>query len=108
MRRQRIERGGIGDFPAIEADALAGIGIDDQALLAVIHAKRARAAALVDELHAEKARGVGRPLVDITGADPDIPERLKLHRVSSTFCTLSGRREPVNLGPLGSQFLSGA
>src|SRR3984885_10102998 len=83
MRRQRVERGGVGDLPAIKAYAFAGIGIDDQALLAVVHAERARGAAFVDKLHAEKTRRIGRPLVDIAGADPNIAERLQEHGVFS-------------------------
>src|ERR1700733_8426713 len=83
MRRQRVERGGVGDLPAIKAYAFAGIGIDDQALLAVVHAERARGAAFVDKLHAEKTRRIGRPLVDIAGADPNIAERLHAHVIRS-------------------------
>ena len=40
LRRERVERGGVRDFPAEEADAFAAVGIDDDALLAVVHAER--------------------------------------------------------------------
>ena len=42
MRGQRIECLGVGNFPAEEADAFAAIGMDDDPLLAVIHAEGER------------------------------------------------------------------
>src|SRR5579862_9004088 len=82
-RRQRVESGGIDDFPAIERGTLLGAGMHDHALLAIIHAQGKRSAGLLDKLHAEKARAVGRPLIEIGGADADIAEGLQLHvRVS--------------------------
>ena len=55
MRRERIERRRVGDLPAVERRAFVCVGVDDDALLAVVHAERERAAALVDQLHAEEA-----------------------------------------------------
>ena len=77
MRGERIERRGIGDFPAVERRPLVLAGMDDDALLAVVHAQRERAAALVDHLHAEKARAVGRPILDVLGADADIAQGIE-------------------------------
>ena len=39
-RREAIERGRVGDFPAVESNALSAIFGDEQALLAVVHAQR--------------------------------------------------------------------
>src|SRR2546421_10157674 len=75
---ERIERGAIGDFPAVERHAVAS-RIHDYALLAVIHAQRERRAALLDQLHAEKTRGVTRPVFEIFRFDPDVSERLERH-----------------------------
>ncbi len=72
--RKRIQRRRIRHFPAEECRAAIGVGIHDDALLAVIHAQREHAARLVDELHAEKTRRVGRPVFQIPGADADIAE----------------------------------
>ena len=77
MRRQRVERAGIGDFPAVKCRPLARILLDDDALFAIIHAQRQCAAAFVDKLHAEKARAVGGPLIKVFAADADIAERLQ-------------------------------
>ena len=82
MRRQRIERRGIGDFPAVERRPLGLVAMDDDALLAVVHAQRERAAALVDQLHAEKAGAVSRPIVEILGADADISQSVEAHNGS--------------------------
>ena len=79
MRRQRIEGGGIGDFPAIERGTFVRAGMHDHALLAIIHAQGERSAGLLDKLHAEKARAIGRPLIEIAGADADVAEGLQLH-----------------------------
>ena len=80
MRRERVERRGIGDFPAVERRALVLVAMNDDALLAVVHAQRERAAALVDQLHAEKTGAVSRPIVEILGADADIAQRVEIHR----------------------------
>ena len=58
MRRQRVERGGVGGFPAEKTDALAAVGIDDEALLAVVHAEGERRARFVDALQAEQAAAI--------------------------------------------------
>src|SRR4029079_11429563 len=79
MRRQPLERGRAGDLPAVERNTLALAGVNDDALLTVVHAQCERAVALPDELHAEKARAIGRPLVEIGGLDADIAERVDLH-----------------------------
>ena len=76
MRGQRVERRGIGDFPTVEGGTFVIVSLNDDPLLAIIHAQGERAAALVDELHAEEARAIGRPFVDILGTDADISQRL--------------------------------
>ena len=90
MRRQRVERGGVGDLPAVERRALVLVGMDDDALLPVVHAQSERAAALVDELHAEEAGAVSRPIVEILGADSDIAQRVEMHRGSRFFGASAG------------------
>ena len=41
-RRERVERRRVGGFPAEEIGAAFGVGVDDHALLAVVHAQRER------------------------------------------------------------------
>src|SRR5262245_12950494 len=92
MRGERIKRRGVGDLPAVERRALVLVGMDDDALLAVVHAQRQRATALIDELHAEKPRAIGGPIFQIPGADTDIAERIEIHefnpRVDPQGCPL--------------------
>jgi hypothetical protein len=78
-RRDRVERRGLRDLPAEEADALATVDIDHQPLLPVVHAERQRRAALVEALHAEEVGAVGRPIAQILGADADIAQSLDAH-----------------------------
>ena len=77
MRRQRVERGGVGGFPAEKTDALAAVGIDDEALLAVVHAEGERRARFVDALQAEQAAAIACPVAQILGAHADIAESLR-------------------------------
>jgi hypothetical protein len=77
MCRDGVERRGVGDLPAEEADTLAAVGIDDDALLAVVHAEGERRARLVDALQAEQARAVARPVGQILGAHADIAQSLR-------------------------------
>jgi hypothetical protein len=42
LRRQRVKRSSVGHLPAEYIDALAAVGVNDDALLAVVHAKRNR------------------------------------------------------------------
>ena len=65
MRGERIERRRIRHLPAEEARRVARVRMDHEALLAVVHAERERAAALVDQLHAEEPRAVGRPVFQV-------------------------------------------
>ena len=80
MRRERIERRRVGNLPAVERRAFVFVGVDDDALLAVVHAQRQRAAALVDQLHAEKVGAVSRPILEVLGADTDIAQGVEMHR----------------------------
>ena len=77
MRGERIERRRIGDLPAEKADAFAAVGVDNDALLAVVHAEGERRARFVDALQAEKARAVARPIAQILGANADITQSLR-------------------------------
>ena len=80
MRGERIERRGVGDLPAVERRPLVLVGMHDDALLAIVHPQSQRAAALVDELHAEEPGAVVRPIVEVLGADADIAQRVEIHR----------------------------
>ena len=69
VRREPLERRGVGDLPAEEADAFAAVGLDDDALLAVVHAERERGAALVDGLQPKQPAAVRAPVVERLGAN---------------------------------------
>ena len=77
--RQRLKAGRVRDLPAEEADALAAIGVDDDPLLAIVHAERDRRPALVDALQPQEAAAVGAPIAQILGADTEIAQRLRAH-----------------------------
>ena len=77
MRREGVERRRVGGFPAEKADAFAAICIDDDALLAVVHAEGERGARFVDALQAEKAAAIARPVAQILGAYADIAQSLR-------------------------------
>src|SRR5262245_13833818 len=78
-RRYRVERRGVGDLPAEEADALPAVGVNHEALLAIIHAEGEARAALVDALQAEEIFAVARPVAHVLGANPDIAQRFDAH-----------------------------
>ena len=80
MGRKRFERRRVGDLPTVEGRALAISLLDDDALLAVVHAERQGGAAAVDELHAEETAAVGGPILQALRANAHIPERLNIHR----------------------------
>src|SRR4051812_19127462 len=87
-RCRRIKRRGVGDFPAENADAFATICVDDDALLAVIHAERQHRSALVDPLQAEQPGPIGPPITQILGADADISQSLYAHRDPHRFAAI--------------------
>src|SRR3954467_14455202 len=98
---QRIQCRRVRHFPAEEGSAAVGVGVHDDALFAIVHTQRQRAARLVDKLHAEKPRRVGRPVFQILGADPDIAKRFNRHRSSraaeqrrGTLARMGERRNP--------------
>ncbi len=62
------------------ASPASAAAVDDQALLAIVHAEGARLAAAVDLLHAEQPGRHLAPLVDLGRIDPDIAERGDFHR----------------------------
>src|SRR5262249_559945 len=70
-----VKRRGVGDLPAEEADALPAVGVDHEALLAIIHAEGEARATLVDALQAEEVFAVARPVAQVLGANPDIAQR---------------------------------
>ena len=76
-RSKTVERRGVGHFPTEKADALAAIGIDDDALLAVVHPERQRRARLVDALQPEQTGAVARPIAQILGTHADVTESLR-------------------------------
>ena len=76
-RGERIERRRIGDFPAEEADAFAAVGVDQNPLLAVVHAEGERRTRFVDALQAEQAGAVTSPIAQILGANADITQTLR-------------------------------
>src|SRR6516165_1472308 len=78
-RRHGVKRRGVGDLPAEEGDALPAVGVDHQALLAIIHAEGEARAALVDALQAEEVFAVARPVAHVLGANPDIAQRFDAH-----------------------------
>jgi hypothetical protein len=71
-RRQRIERGGVGNFPAEKANTFAAIGMDYDTLLTVVHAESERSARLIHALQPEKTGAIAGPVVQSFGADADI------------------------------------
>ena len=93
-RRIGVERGGVGDLPAEEADTLAAVLADDDALLAVVHAEREALGALVDQLHAEEAGPEVRPVLQRLGANADVSETFDRHgpppRIVQLICVKYG------------------
>ena len=89
--REGVERGGVGDLPAVEAGRVGVVLVNHQALLAVVHAERGGAAALVHQLHAQEPAGVGRPVLQVLGAKADIAQRLQAHRRSPAGITFDLR-----------------
>src|SRR5438067_8598757 len=91
MGSERIKGCGIGDFPAVERGPLIFVGVNDDALFAIVHAQSERAAAAIGELHAEKAGAIDRPVFQIAGADTDITERIEIHGLA---LVLAPARQP--------------
>ncbi len=87
VRGEGVERGGVGDLPAVEAGRVDAVLVNHETLLAVVHAERRGAPALVDQLHAEEPAGVGRPVFQVLGAKADIAQRLQAHRRSPAGIT---------------------
>src|SRR5262249_53330835 len=85
---ETVERGGVRDLPAEEADALAAVLAHHHALLAVVHPQREALGALVDELHAEEAGAEARPVLQRLRANADISETLNIHRRVSLFLSI--------------------
>ena len=90
---QAIEVAGRLRLPAEKAESVAVCCGDHEALLAVVHAERARGFRAVGFLHAEQLRGERAPVVELARLDADIAERLQFHRV-----TLSRSRVPRRSG----------
>jgi hypothetical protein len=68
---ERFQRGSVGDFPAEDAVPLGHRGVDDQALLSVVHTEGTHATAAVDGLHAKdttsEVRGVSGDTLQVRG-----------------------------------------
>ena len=76
----------VSDLPAEIADALPAIRVDDDALLAVVHAERHRGAGLVDALQTEEIGAELLPVAQFLGAKSDISQCLHAHaQASSAF-----------------------
>src|SRR5262249_13623053 len=88
--------GGVGDLPAEEGDALPAVGVDHQALLAIVHAEGEARAALVDALQAEEIFAVARPVAHVLGANPDIAQRFDAHDHPRSLRSATGA---VHAGP---------
>ncbi len=71
---ERVERGGVRDLEAEIALAVGQRAVDDQALLAVVHAEGAAGVAALDHLHAEPVGGEIGPVGQVGRADADIAE----------------------------------
>src|SRR5204863_1824079 len=68
-RRDGVEGGSIRNLPAEEPDALSAVGVDHQALLAIVHAEGETRAALVDALQPEQLFAIARPVFHLLGAN---------------------------------------
>ena len=91
-RREGVERGGVRDLPAEEADALAAVGVDDEPLLAVVHAEGERRTALVDALQAEEARCRRSPSRPGPWRGPRYSPKLRCPWQSSVFDALVAKK----------------
>src|SRR5262249_25685375 len=92
VRRKRVERDRVLDLPAIERRRVGLAFLDDHALLAVVHAERQGGAAPVDQLQAEEAARIGIPVLELAGADADVPQRLQIHARSPADSSARTRR----------------
>lgn len=78
--REMVEIGFCRNFPPHEAKAIPVITIDEQALLAIIHATAQRALCAIQHLHTKKpARELG-PILKLIGLHPNITQRGDCHR----------------------------
>ena len=73
-RRKRVERGGVRDLPAEEADALAAVGIDHEALLAVVHAERHGWSGSCRVAPGRGSSWRSCPVTQVLGADADVTQ----------------------------------
>src|SRR5262245_29706374 len=79
LRRQRLERARVSHLPAEHIDALAAISVNDDALLAVVHAERNGRGTPVDPLQAKKPGSIARPVAKIPGAGANVTESFNTH-----------------------------
>src|ERR1700733_101015 len=77
--RQRIEPRRICYLPAEHLGTRRDSTVDEQTLLAVIHAERARPAAAVHLLHPEPGGRKRAPVLDLVRSNPQIAECLYFH-----------------------------
>ena len=71
------------DLPAKHLDAFPAVRIDNDALFAVVHAKRHGGPRLVDALQTEKAGAIAPPVAQILGTGTDVTESFHTHTESS-------------------------
>ena len=92
VRGEGIEGGRVGDLPSEAMRGGIAVLLDDDALLAVVHAENQARTRALDELHAEQSGPVVRPVLEVVGPDSDIAERRERHgEVLSLFCRWSSR-----------------
>src|SRR5262249_3448078 len=78
-RRDGLERSSIRNLPAEESDALSAVGVNHQALLAIVHAEDETRAAFVDALQPEQLFAIARPVSHLLGPNADIAQRVDAH-----------------------------
>src|SRR5262249_25141939 len=104
-RRHGVERRGVGDLPAEEADALPAVGVDHEALLAIVHAEGKARAALVDALQTEEVFAIARPVAHVLAANPDVAQRFAAHdpprslRSARAAVHASRKNRPLRIKP---------
>lgn len=78
-RGEAVQGTGVGDFPAKETRAFAHRAVDDDALLAVVHAERQQRIAALDRLQADQAGAELPPVLQGGRAEPGISQTEQCH-----------------------------
>jgi hypothetical protein len=94
-------------FPAHHRKTGIAAAIDDQPLLAVVHAKGADAPASIGQLHPKQIGGHLVPLIQLRGFDPDVAERGDFHPFLQVIASVAARdRADPNLVPTVNCYFS--